>query len=50
MAEVAELPGEMLPEGLVAETVYVDAAAEFTLTFTVAVCVMLPDLAVTVIT
>ena len=48
IVEVALLPGEMPVAGLAAETVYAAAVAEVTLTVTVAVCVMLPDFAVTV--
>jgi len=47
IVEVALLPGEMPDPGLAAETVYAAAVAEVTLTVTVAVCVMVPDVAVT---
>ena len=50
MVEVALLPGEIEPEGAVALTVYVDAAAALTVTLTVVVCVSVPKVPVTVMT
>jgi hypothetical protein len=51
MVEVAGLPpGEIEPEGAVADTVYVDAAAALTVTLSVVVCVSVPKVPVTVIT
>ena len=44
------LPGEMPDEGLVADTVYVDAAAGFTVTLAVVVCTSVPEVPVTVMT
>jgi hypothetical protein len=48
--EVAGPPGEIEPEGEVALTVYAEAAAAFTVTLTVAVCVIGPEFPVTVMT
>jgi hypothetical protein len=50
MVEVALLPGEMPDGGLVAETVYADAAAALTVTVTVVVCVSVPKAPVTIMT